>query len=102
MRQFSQLRFPILLVGFALLAGDPALANKFETIGGGVSGSAGIKREWLQMTLVVAGGISLFSAFLAVVLPHSNAAFLNYGNWKQSAIVLSILGVILLTGAALL
>ena len=102
MTQPSQICFLVLITSVALLIGDQAIANKFETIGGGVSGSSAIKREWLQMTLAVAGGISLFSALLAIVLPHRNAAFLNYSNWKQSAIVLSILGVILVSGALLI
>jgi hypothetical protein len=82
------------MVAFALLmlfAAEPALANKFETIGGGFSGSSGFKRSWLTRFFVVSGGISLFLAVLAVVTPHTNASFLNYGNWKQSAIVLSSL-----------
>ena len=82
------------IAAFALLilfAAEPALANKFETIGGGFSGSSGFKRSWLTRFFVVSGGISLFLAVLAVVTPHTNASFLNYGNWKQSAIVLSSL-----------
>lgn len=81
---------------------EPALANKFETIGGGISGSYGIKQQWLQKFFLVAGGISLLSAVLAVVVPHNNALFLNYGNWKKSAIILSILTVAFFSIAALL
>ena len=51
----------------ALLCVEPALANKFETIGGGVSGSSGIKRDWLQKFFLVVGGMSLLSAVLALV-----------------------------------
>jgi len=101
MKHLPKISSLILLVSLALLVSEPALANKFETIGGGVSGTSGIKREWLQMALAVAGGISLFGAALVTLLPHNNAAYLNYSNWKQSAIVLSILGAILLSGAAL-
>ena len=85
------LRFGLLLGVLAMFCFEPALANKFETIGGGVSGSSGIKREWLQKFFLVVGGISLLSAVLAVVVPHGNALFLNFANWKQSAVVLSIL-----------
>jgi hypothetical protein len=69
---------------------EPVLANKFETISGGVSGSLNIKREWLQAFFLVTGGISLLAAILAVVVPHRNALFLNYANWKQSAIILLV------------
>jgi len=75
----------------ALLFLEPALANKFETIGGGVSGSSGIKRDWLQNFFLVVGSLSLLTAILAVVVPHDNALYLNFGNWKRSAIVLFIL-----------
>ncbi|MCB1802362.1 MAG: hypothetical protein KDI82_11795 [Gammaproteobacteria bacterium] len=85
-----------------LLAVEPALANKFETIGGGVSGSLHIKREWLITFLNIAGGISLFSAVLAVVVPRTNALYLNYSNWKQSAIVMLVIAGALFAGAALL
>ncbi len=89
-----------LLVVFLALLIEPALANKFETIGGGVSGSSGIKREWLQKFFLVIGGASLLGAVLAVVVPHRNALYLNYNNWKQSAIMLSILAVVMFTAAA--
>ena len=86
-------RAPMLaLLAFALLLLiEPALANKFETIGGGFSGSSGIKREWLVKFFLTAGGVSLLAAVLAVITPHRNPLFLNFNNWKQSAIILSIL-----------
>ena len=71
-----------------LFAAEPALANKFEAIGGGFSGSSDFKRSWLTRFFVITGGISLFLGVLAIVTPHTNASFLNYGNWKQSALVL--------------
>jgi len=85
-----------------LLYLEPALANKFETIGGGVSGSSGIKREWLQNFFLVLGGLSLLGSVLTVVIPHKNAAFLNFSNWKQSAIVLFVFAVAFLATAAIL
>lgn len=91
-----------LLAALLLLAVEPALANKFETIGGGVSGSVHIKREWLITFLNIAGGISLFGAVLAIVVPRTNALYLNYSNWKQSAIVMLVIAGALFTGAALL
>lgn len=83
------------IVGLIMIFGvEPALANKFETIGGGVAGSSGIKREWLQKFFLVAGGISLLGTFLAVVVPHRNALFLNFRNWKTSATVLAVISAI--------
>ena len=98
----TALRYGTALCILVLLCIEPALANKFETIGGGVSGSSGIKREWLQKFLLVAGGLSLLGSLLAIVIPHTNAAFLNFSNWKQSAIVLFVFAVVFFIGAALL
>ena len=87
----------VLLFGAVVLC-EPVLANRFETIGGGVSGSYSDKREFLQISLLILSGVFLFTAILAVVMPHSNAAFLNYRNWKSSAIVLAVLGGLCLIG----
>jgi hypothetical protein len=84
-----------------LLLFEPALANKFETIGGGVSGSSSAKLDWLRGFLYVAGGISLLSSIMAVLVPHNNPLFLNFRNWKQSAAVLLAIAV-LCFGTALL
>lgn len=81
---------------------EPAIANKFETIGGGVSGSSQLKLEWLQGFLFVVGGISLTSSVLAVLVPHDNPLYLNYGNWKKSAIVFAIVGVLLVVAGLLI
>lgn len=70
---------------------DPALANKFETIGSGVSGSYGIKREWLEGFFYILCGIFASTAVLAMIIPRSNPLFLNHVNWKKSAAVLAIL-----------
>jgi len=35
-------------------------------------------------------------------LPHRNAAYLNYGNWKQSAIVLLVFAVVFFLAAVML
>ncbi|MEJ2575830.1 MAG: hypothetical protein P8106_03855 [Gammaproteobacteria bacterium] len=35
---------------------------------------------------------------LSVVVPHTHAAFLNYANWRQSAIVFALVGVLCLGG----
>jgi hypothetical protein len=82
-----------ILLAMAAFA-EPALANKFETIGGGVSGSMEMKREWLQILFLVAGGSSLLGAILAIFVPHRNALLLNYSNWKQSAVVLGVMSLV--------
>lgn len=97
MKQAGLVWLPVVFLALLI---EPALANKFETIGGGVSGSSGIKREWLQKFFLVIGGASLLGAVLAVVVPHRNALYLNYNNWKQSAIMLSILAVVMFAAAA--
>jgi len=80
----------------------PTLANKFETIGGGVSGSVGVKRESLLTFFLVTGGISLLGALLAVAVPHKNALYLNFSNWKQSAILLFVVACGFFSAAALI
>ena len=96
-------RFTFAMVGTLLLMlVEPALANKFETISGGVSGSFTVKREWLKIFFAVAGGVSLLGAVLAVVVPHRNALYLNYENWKQSALLLGIAATVFLVVAALI
>ena len=85
-----------------LLWFEPVLANKFETIGGGVSGSSGFKREWMQGFFLVLGGASLLGTLLTIFIPHRNAAYLNYGNWKQSAAVLFVFSLVFFGAAALI
>ncbi len=78
-----------------LLFLDPALAeNKFEIIGGGVSGSTQLKKEHIQVILYVVSGILLLFAVLAVALPRRNPLMLNFANWKQSASVLLVLCIL--------
>ena len=79
-----------------LCIADPALANKFETIGGGFSGSSGFKQEWLQRFVFIIGGACAVGALLAVVIPHNNPLYLNYNNWKPSAIIMAVLAAIFL------
>ena len=81
---------------------EPALANKFETIGGGVSGSTGLKLEWLQSFLFIVAGMGALGALLAVIYPHNNALYLNYANWKKSAIVMGVIAAIALVIGLLL
>ena len=87
-------RYGLVLALLVLLFIEPALANKFETIGGGVAGSSGIKREWLQNFFLVLGGLSLLSAVLALLVPHNNALYLNFSNWKRSFVILLIMSAI--------
>lgn len=92
----------VLLAALAILAVEPALANKFEKIGGGFAGPTGFKREWLVKFFAAAGGVSLLGAVLAVVVPHRNALYLNFNNWRQSAIVLGLLALVMFAAAALI
>lgn len=92
----------LLLLTFFLFAHEPALANKFETIGGGFGGSRKLKLDWLQGFLYFLGGLGLLGAILAVTFPRNNALFLNATNWKQSAAVLLILSGICIGGGLLL
>lgn len=73
---------------------EPALANRLESIGGGLSGSFRMKREFLQTALLVVGSVFLFTALMAVIVPRNNASFLNFANWKASSIVLVVLSAI--------
>jgi hypothetical protein len=100
MKSKLNVRYQCLLAAALVLFIEPALANKFETIGGGLSGSSGFKREWLQKFFLVVGGASLLGAILAVLVPHGNALFLNYNNWKQSAVMFSILAAAMFAAAA--
>lgn len=98
----SALRLGLSVGILVVLCLEPALANKFETIGGGVSGSSGFKREWLQKFFLVVGGLSLLGAILAVVVPHDNVLFLNFDNWKRSSVILLFLSAIFFGAAFLL
>lgn len=91
--------FAIVAVGLLLFV-DPAYANKFEKISGGVSGSMHIKRDWLMYSLIGAGGVSLLCAVLAIVVPHDNALYLNFSNWKLSALMFALVASLFFTAAA--
>lgn len=72
---------------------EPLLANKFETIGGGVSGSTKVKIEYLQIIAYVAGGIFVIAGILSIVLHNNNAQTLNYTMWKTSSALFFLLGI---------
>ena len=82
-----------------LVISDPLLANKFETIGGGVQGSSRMKVEYLQGIAYVAGGIFLIAGVLAILLQNKNAQTLNYTMWKQSAILFFLMGIAAIAAA---
>jgi hypothetical protein len=81
----------LLLTG--LLFCEPLLANKFETIGGGVQGSTQLKVEYLQAIAYVVGGIFLVSGFLTILLRNKNAQTLSYTMWKPSAVLFFLLSI---------
>ena len=76
-----------------LLLAEPGLANKFETIGSGVSGSFEIKQEWLKLFFYAIAGVFALGTVLAVALPHRNPLFLNHQNWKTSAALMGLFAV---------
>ena len=76
-----------------LMFTEPLLANKFETIGGGVQGSKQVKIEYLQVIAYVAGGIFLIAGVLAIALHNQNAQTLNYTMWKSSSALFFILSI---------
>lgn len=81
------------LLFILLLFTEPLLANKFETIGGGVQGSKQVKVEYLQIVAYIAGGIFLISGILAIALHNQNAQTLNYTMWKSSSALFFILSI---------
>ncbi len=83
----------ILLCALACLSIDPALANKFQTIGGGVSGSNQIKTEFIKWVAYVVAGIFFLSSVLTVITRNNNAQTANYSVWKTSASILLVLAV---------
>jgi hypothetical protein len=82
---------PWLLAG--MLVYEPLLANKFETIGGGVQGSAQVKTDFLQVIAYVAGGIFLAAGVLSITLHDKNAQTLNYTMWKSSSALFFLLSI---------
>lgn len=97
-RPFSICMLAALVAALLLAVPEAGFANKFETIGGGVSGSTAIKREWLQVMFFVAAGFCALGAVLVVVMPHNNPLFLNYRNWKTSSFLMGLFALVL--GAA--
>lgn len=89
----------VILIGLSI---DPALANRFETIGSGVSGSMEIKIEYLKLSAFVISGLLFFSGLLAMTTNKKNAHELNYTAWKPSSIIFFVLGFTALIVALIL
>lgn len=85
----------IVLIAFYV---DPALANRFETIGGGVVGSRKIKLEYLRVIAFAAGAVFLVAAAATVITHKRNAQMLNYTMWKPSTFIFTLLGTGALIG----
>jgi hypothetical protein len=85
--------FTILLLILLLTMMDPVLANKFSTIGGGVSGSSEIKIEFLKIAAYVVAAVFILFGILSVVQRNQNAQTLNYTMWKSSATIFIVLGI---------
>lgn len=82
----------ILLVVLLILV-DPAYANKFETIGGGIQGSTRVKIEYLQIIAYVASGFFLLAGILSIALHNRNSQTLNYTMWKSSATLFFLMSI---------
>lgn len=97
-RTLSTLSFAILLLGIGL---EAALANKFETIGGGVSGLSREKVLLLKEIVRYAGGFLIFLGILALLTRNRFEGFVGGAKKGTSAatqggIVLSIIGLLLI------
>ncbi len=99
-RRMLQLLPWVLLL--TLCFSEPSLANKFETIGGGIQGSTKVKVEYLQIIAYVAGGIFLVAGVLSILLHDRNAQTLNYTMWKISSVVFFLLSIGAFTAAVLM
>jgi cytochrome b561 len=91
----------ILLTALLLVCTEPVLANKFETIGSGISGSTEFKIEYLKIAAYVTAAIMFIAGVLSIVMRESNAQFLNYTMWKPSSIIFFCL-CLLLAGVGVL
>lgn len=97
-------RVILLIISVILIAffADPVFANKFQTIGSGVSGEFRIKIDYLRIFAYVVSGLFLLSSLLAVATKKRNAHDLNYTVWKLSALAFFTLSLIALIIAILL
>jgi uncharacterized integral membrane protein len=93
---------PWLLSTGLLLFTHPLLANKFETIGGGVQGSTRLKIEYMQWIAYAASAIFLVAGVLTILLHNKNALTLNYTMWKSSATLFFLLSISAFTAAVIM
>ncbi len=84
----------IFILSLALIYIEPAVANKFETIGSGVSGSASIKIEYLKIIAFITGIIMFIAGVLTVTTRNKNSLALNHTMWKSSSIIFFILSFV--------
>lgn len=85
-----------------ILVSDPAMANKFQTIGSGVTGSVTIKKEFIKNASLVASGVFFTLSVLALILHEKYKLTANYAMAKPASIIWAIIGVILLTVSLLI
>jgi hypothetical protein len=94
-------RLSLYLVLTLLLWGtgaDPVLANKFETISGGVNGMNREKIELLKTISLYAGGFLLFLSLLALVTRKRFEGFIGYSS-RSGGSSTTLTGVAILTVA---
>ena len=91
--RWTKIILPIFSIALAAFYIDPALANRFETIGGGVVGSTKIKLEYLKVIAYSVGSIALLASALTVITRKQNAQMLNYTMWKPSTVIFFVLGI---------
>ncbi len=80
---------------FALIAADPALANKFETIGGGVGGISREKLMLLKEISVYAGAFFLFLGIAALLTRGRFEGFIGLKSGVAGPIFLLVLGALM-------
>ena len=86
--------FLVFILSLALIYIEPAVANKFETIGSGVSGTASTKIEYLKTIAFVTGIIMFIAGVLTVITRNKNSLALNHTMWKSSSIVFFVLSCV--------
>jgi hypothetical protein len=98
-------RISITFVFLALLffaAVEPALANKFETIGGGVSGLSREKVALMKQISFYAGGFFLLFSFLMLITRNRFEGFVGVSSNQglgivfKGALTTSVIGIVLM------
>ena len=84
--------FAICLLG---LVPELALAgNKFETIGGGVTGSSRDKLQYVRWFGFGFGSFFLLAGILSLTGSNRNPLMMNYAVWKRAGIVWLVLSAL--------